>query len=169
MAIAWKNGDTITADKLNGSQLTFNNTNIETGAATTQPDGALTLDVNGDLYQADGGKQDLLVSLKGLKGDTGAAGAQGPKGDTGAAGAVGPKGDTGDVGPAGPKGDTGDVGPAGPKGDTGATGAVGAAGKDGLSVKSGTINEDKNGAVTGATLTMSDNSNVDLMLNKATS
>ncbi|GEP72029.1 hypothetical protein FD12_GL001395 [Lentilactobacillus rapi DSM 19907 = JCM 15042] len=127
MAIAWKDGDTITADKLNGSQVTFSSTDVETGATTTQPDGALTLDVNGDLYQADAGKQDLLVSLKGLKGD---------------------------------KGDTGVAGPAG---------AVGPAGKDGLGVKSGTINEDKNGAVTGATLTMSDNSTVDLTLNKATS
>lgn len=132
MAIAWKDGDTITADKLNNSQLTFSSTDVQTGATTTQPDGTLTLDINGDLYQAASGKQTLLVSLKGLKGD---------------------KGDTGAVGPTGPKGDTGAVGPAG---------------KDGLSVKSGTINEDKNGAVTGATLTMSDNSTLNLTLNKAT-
>lgn len=43
-------------------------------------------------------------TLKGDKGDTGAAGAQGPKGDKGDAGAAGAQG------PAGAKGDKGDVG-----------------------------------------------------------
>ena len=43
----------------------------------------------------------VLASIKGPKGDTGA---QGPKGDTGA---QGPKGDKGDTGAQGPKGNTG--------------------------------------------------------------
>ena len=88
-----------------------------------------------------GSVEDFVVSLKG---DTGAAGAQGPKGDTGATGAQGPegpqgpKGDTGATGAQGlegPKGDTGATGaqgpegPQGPKGDTGATGAQGNPGK----------------------------------------
>ncbi len=46
-------------------------------------------------------------------------GPQGLKGDTGATGAQGPKGDTGDTGPAGPQGPKGDTGEQGPKGDTG--------------------------------------------------
>lgn len=92
MAYVWKDGDAITAAGLNASQLTFVNSNISTGDATTNPEGALSLDNNGDLYQSTSGKQALLVSLKGLKGDTG---------DAGPAGAVGPagaKGDTGDAG-----------------------------------------------------------------------
>lgn len=40
-----------------------------------------------------GDEQAWLASLKGEKGDPGAAGAQGPKGDKGATGAQGPKGD----------------------------------------------------------------------------
>lgn len=135
MAIVWKNGDVISADKLNNMQLIYSTTDVKTNDATDLPDGAVTLDLNGDLYQAASGKQTLLGSFKGPQGD---------KGD---------KGDTGDAGAAGP---------AGPKGDTGA------AGQDGLSVKSGTINEDNNGAVTGATLKMSDDSTINLTLNKAT-
>ena len=63
-----------------------------------------------------GTEQEWLASLKGLKGDTGEVGPQGPQGL---------KGDTGEVGPQGPqglKGDTGEVGPQGiqgPKGDPG--------------------------------------------------
>ena len=71
-----------------------------------------------------------VQSIKGEKGDTGAAGPQGLQG------IQGPKGDTGDTGPQGlqgiqgPKGDTGDTGPQGlqgiqgPKGDKGDPGAV---------------------------------------------
>ena len=71
------------------------------------------------------------ISLKGLQGDTGATGAQGPKGDTGATGAQGPKGDTGATGAQGPKGDIGATGAQGPKGNTGATGAQGPKGDTG--------------------------------------
>lgn len=95
MSYVWKDGDTITAAGLNASQLTFVNGNISTGDATTNPEGALSLDNNGDLYQSTSGKQALLVSLKGLKGDTGDAG---PAGAVGPAGAAGAKGDTGDAG-----------------------------------------------------------------------
>jgi Collagen triple helix repeat (20 copies) len=49
----------------------------------------------------------------GVKGNTGAAGLQGPKGDSGTAGAQGPKGDTGATGPQGPQGPTGPAGPSG--------------------------------------------------------
>lgn len=135
MAIEWKTGDTISADKLNGMQLTYVNSNISTGDATSSLDGALTLDSNGDLYQAAAGKQTLLGSFKG---------------------------------PQGEKGDPGTAGVNGKDGAAGAPGTDGKDGKDGLSIKSGTINEDKNGAVTGGTLTMSDDSTITLTLNKAT-
>jgi hypothetical protein len=47
----------------------------------------------------------LTWNQKGVQGDTGPAGPEGPKGDTG---------DTGPAGPEGPKGDTGPAGPPGP-------------------------------------------------------
>lgn len=59
----------------------------------------------------------------------------------------------------------------GEKGDTGATGKQGPAGKDGSDakqIKAGVINEDKNGAVTGATVTFTDDSKVEFTVNKAT-
>ena len=71
------------------------------------------------------------AGLQGPKGDSGTAGAQGSKGDTGAAGPQGNKGDTGPAGPQGPKGDTGPAGPQGPNGDTGATGPQGPQGPTG--------------------------------------
>ena len=78
--------------------------------------------------------------LQGLKGDTGATGAQGLqglKGDTGAIGAQGLQGVKGDAGATGAqglqgvKGDTGAQGLQGVKGDTGAIGATGAQGVKG--------------------------------------
>lgn len=56
-----------------------------------------------------GTETEWLASLKGPKGDTGAAGPQGPKGDTGETGPAGPKGDTGPQGPQGPAGEPGVV------------------------------------------------------------
>ena len=76
---------------------------------------------------------------------------QGPKGETGA------------------PGKNGTDGKQGPKGDPGTNGKDGAKGADGKSVKAGVINLDKNGAVTGGTITMSDDSKVNVSVNKATS
>lgn len=75
-----------------------------------------------------------VLASKGVKGETGATGAQGPKGDTGAKGeqgTAGAKGDTGAQGIKGEKGDTGATGPQGPKGDIGLTGVQGPKGDPG--------------------------------------
>lgn len=83
----------------------------------------------------------------------GPQGIQGPKGDTGATGPQGP------AGPAGVKGDKGD------KGDTGVTGAQGPAGQkgaDGKSVKAITLTTNAEGAVTGGTATLSDDSTIQI-------
>ena len=79
-------------------------------------------------------------------------------------GPAGPKGDTGPQGPKGDKGDTGAQGPQGAKGDTGATGPTGAAGK---SVKALSLTKDSSGAITGGTLTLSDDSTVTVTVTTA--
>ena len=62
----------------------------------------------------------------------------------------------------------------GPKGKTGAPGKDGTNGKDGAKgadakqIKAGVINEDKNGVVTGAKVTFTDNTTVNFSVNKAT-
>lgn len=115
--ITWKDGDTITADKLNGMVFNFSDVDIQTDVALTQPEGTLVLDVKGDLYQSQGGKAVLLGSFAGPKGDQGVAGKNG---------------------------------------------------SDAKQVKSGTLNEDKDGVLTGATLTFTDDTTLDLTINKAT-
>ena len=85
---------------------------------------------------------------RGLTGDTGLTGAEGPagvtgadgaigdtglQGDTGLAGAVGADGASGDMGPTGPAGADGAIGDAGPAGGVGPTGIAGAVGADGAS------------------------------------
>lgn len=78
----------------------------------------------------------------------------GPKGwEDAASGVQGP------AGPAGVKGDKGD------KGDTGVTGAQGPAGQkgaDGKSVKAITLTTNAEGAVTGGTATLSDDSTIQI-------
>jgi len=71
------------------------------------------------------------ISLKGIQGDKGDAGAKGDKGDTGAKGDKGDTGAKGDKGNTGAKGDKGDTGAKGDKGDTGAKGDKGDAGAKG--------------------------------------
>lgn len=53
----------------------------------------------------------------------------------------------------------------GPQGETGADGKDGS---DAKQIKSGVINEDKSGIVTGITVTFTDNKTVDFSVNKAT-
>lgn len=87
----------------------------------------------GNLYQCTvGGAASVAKwvykgTLKGPKGDTGAAGPKGDKGDKGDVGATGPQGIKGDTGATGPKGDRGATGPKGDKGDPGDTIRVGTA------------------------------------------
>ncbi|WEV56135.1 hypothetical protein [Ligilactobacillus acidipiscis] len=84
----WKTGDTITAEGLNqtGQPIVVSTDDIQNGATTTAADGTLTVDKNGDLYQAQSGKQSLVVSLKGAAGTDGAKGDAGTAGKDGAAG-----------------------------------------------------------------------------------
>lgn len=84
-----------------------------------------------------------------------ASGVQGPKED------VGPQGPQGLQGPAGPKGDKGDksdTGAQGPAGQNGAQGATGPAGADGKSITAIALTTNAEGAVTGGTATLSDES-----------
>lgn len=76
----------------------------------------------------------------------------GPKGD---------KGDTGAQGPAGPKGDKGD------KGDAGQQGPAGKNGSDAKQITKVVINTDATDKVTGGTVTFTDESSVEITINKA--
>ena len=73
----------------------------------------------------------------------------------------------------GPKGEKGDTGPQGiqwPKGDKGDTGQQGPAGEDGSDAKQITkvvINTDATDKVTGGTVTFTDESTVEITINKA--
>lgn len=68
----------------------------------------------------------------------------------------------------GPKGEDGAPGKDGATGSAGKDGAPGKNGSDAKQIKSGVINEDKNGIVTGITVTFTDNTTVDFSVNKAT-
>ena len=63
------------------------------------------------------------------------------------------------------KGETGAAGAKGDKGDTGATGATGAAGRG---VKSIALTKDANGAITGGTVTFTDNTTAAITITTAT-
>lgn len=54
------------------------------------------------------------------------------------------------------------------KAEKGEKGDPGTPGKDAKQIKSGVINEDKNGIVTGITVTFTDDTTVDFSVNKAT-
>ena len=72
-------------------------------------------------------------------------------------------------GPKGEKGDTGPQGIQGPKGDKGDTGQQGPAGEDGSDAKQITkvvINTDATDKVTGGTVTFTDESTVEITINK---
>ena len=91
-------------------------------------------------------------------------GPKGEKGDTGPQGPAGPKGEKGDTGNTGPQGIQG------PKGDKGDTGQQGPAGEDGSDAKQITkvvINTDATDKVTGGTVTFTDESTVEITINKA--
>lgn len=90
-----------------------------------------------------------------------ASGVQGPKGekgDTGPQGPIGPQGEIGPKGDKGDKGDTGETGPQGPKGDTGA---------DGKSITSIALTTNAEGAVTGGTATLSDESIIQITVTQS--
>lgn len=85
----------------------------------------------------------------------GPQGPAGPKGDTGA---TGPKGDTGLQGPKGEQGPQGERGPQGPAGENGS---------DAKQITSVVINTDATDKVTGGTVTFTDESTVEITINKA--
>lgn len=78
-------------------------------------------------------------------------------------GPQGPAGPKGDTGAQGPKGDKGDTGAQGPKGADGKNGAQGPAGADGKSVKAIALTTTA-GAVTGGTVTFSDDSTAPIIV-----
>ena len=93
---------------------------------------------------------------KGEKGDTGPQGPAGPQGEVGPKGNKGDKGDKGDIGPQGPAGQDG------AQGAKGATGATGPAGADGKSITAIELITNTEGAVTGGTATLSDESTINI-------
>ena len=70
-------------------------------------------------------------------------------------------------GPQGPAGEKGDTGAQGPKGEKGDTGAQGPAGKDAKEIKTIVINTDATDKVTGGVLTYTDDTTVNITVNKA--
>ena len=62
----------------------------------------------------------------------------------------------------GPKGEQGVIGPQGPIGQTGPQGPAGTNGADGKSVKAIALTTNADGAVTGGTATLSDNSTIQI-------
>lgn len=93
-----------------------------------------------------------------------ASGVQGPKGDVGP---QGPQGLQGPAGPKGGKGDKGDTGAQGPAGQNGAQGATGPAGADGKSITAIALTTNAEGAVTGGTATLSDESIIQITVTQS--
>lgn len=67
----------------------------------------------------------------------------------------------------GPKGEKGDTGPQGPAGQDGAQGATGPAGADGKSITSIALTTNAEGAVTGGTATLSDESIIQITVTQS--
>lgn len=84
-----------------------------------------------------------------------------------ASGVQGPKGDTGPQGPIGPKGDKGEKGDTGAQGPAGQNGATGPAGADGKSITAIELTTNAEGAVTGGTATLSDESIIQITVTQA--
>ena len=80
---------------------------------------------------------------------------KGPKGDVGEQGVQGPAGAPGERGEQGPKGERGEQGPAGAKGDAGA------------SIQSIALTKGADGAITGGTATLTDQTTVPITVSLA--
>ena len=95
---------------------------------------------------------------------------KGPKGDAGEQGPIGPagaKGDQGDPGIQGPAGAPGERGEQGPKGERGEQGPAGAKGDAGASIQSIALTKGADGAITGGTATLTDQSTVPITVSLA--
>ena len=145
----WKAGDPVNSANLNqtGTPLQTTNTTLKDGDKTELSSGEVIVDKNGGLYVSTSGALKLITILKGDKGPAGPKGADGKNGTNGA---KGEKGEPGKDGATGPKG------------------ADGKNGSNAKQIKTGVINEDKNGIVTGITVTFTDNTTVDFSVKKAT-
>lgn len=93
--ILWEPHSSIATTKLNDMQLQFSKTPIAEGDSTTLTEGTVSLDVNGNLYEATSGKQVLLGAFKGADGSNGKDGVDGKDGATGANGKDGVDGKDG--------------------------------------------------------------------------
>lgn len=110
---------------------------------------------------------DAASGIQGPKGDVGPQGPQGPQGLQGIQGNPGPQGPQGEVGPKGDKGEKGDKGDTGAQGPAGQNGAAGPAGADGKSITAIELTTNAEGAVTGGTATLSDESVIQITVTQA--
>lgn len=90
--VGFKTGDLISQKRLNALQLHVDSERINAGADTDLPNGTISIDANGSVFQAKDGKQGDIGSFRGPQGPQGI---QGPQGQAGKTGAKGDKGDTG--------------------------------------------------------------------------
>lgn len=133
-------------DVQSGAKIPTASLTVPTGIVAAVND--LVIDTNGDTYYITAVAADgvtvgtaLPVNIKGAKGDKGENGEPGAKGEPGAPGATG---------------------------KTGAPGSSGTNGIDGKSVKAIALTKDENGAITGGTATLSDDSTIAITVTTAT-
>lgn len=104
----WRDGDLITADKMNKMENGIRDNHGADGTAATITVGEVVTGEPGTNASVENTGNESAAVLKFTI----------PKGEKGDKGDKGEKGDTGEQGPQGEKGDTGEIGPQGPKGDT---------------------------------------------------
>ena len=104
----WRDGDLITADKMNKMENGIRDNQGADGTAATVSVGQVVTGEPGTDASVENTGNESAAVLKFTI----------PKGEKGDKGDKGEKGDTGEQGPQGEKGERGEVGPQGPKGDT---------------------------------------------------
>lgn len=113
----WRDGDLITADKMNKMENGIRDNHGADGTAATITVGEVVTGEPGTNASVENTGNESAAVLKFTipKGEKGDKGDKGEKGDTGE---QGPQGEKGERGEKGEKGDKGDPGEQGPKGDT---------------------------------------------------
>lgn len=104
----WRDGDLITADKMNKMENGIRDNQGADGASATITVGEVVTGEPGTEASVENTGNESAAVLKFTI----------PKGEKGDKGDKGEKGDTGEQGPQGEKGEQGEIGPQGPKGDT---------------------------------------------------
>lgn len=104
----WRDGDLITADKMNKMENGIRDNHGADGTAATITVGEVVTGEPGTNASVENTGNESAAVLKFTI----------PKGEKGDKGDKGEKGDTGEQGPQGEKGEQGEIGPQGPKGDT---------------------------------------------------